>query len=205
MKEPIRLFQSDFLERFTHISPIAVLVLWVPVSVGFLIRSVALRPDAVSPAYSAVGFVAGLFLWTLAEYLLHRFVFHFRPKTPRQERMAFLFHGIHHSQPMVKSRLVMPFALSIPLALLFYGLYWLVVGRLLGIPHWIAPLFSGFVAGYIAYDMIHYTTHHFRMDFPFFRTVKQHHLRHHGESWEHRFGVSSPMWDHVFGTMPEQR
>lgn len=203
MKEPIRLFESDFLERFTHISPVTVLVLWVPVSLGFLIRSVVLRPDGVTPAYSAVGFAGGLFLWTLAEYLLHRFVFHFRPKTPRQERLAFLFHGIHHSQPMVKSRLVMPFVVSIPLALVFYGLYHLVVGRLLGVPHWIAPLFSGFVAGYIAYDMIHYTTHHFRMDMLFFRTVKQHHLRHHGESWQRRFGVSSPLWDHVFGTMPE--
>ena len=31
-EEPIRLFKSDFLEFFTHISPIAVLIIWIPVA-----------------------------------------------------------------------------------------------------------------------------------------------------------------------------
>ena len=41
----------------------------------------------------------GFFVWTISEYLLHRFVFHFAAKTERGQRIAFLFHGVHHAQP----------------------------------------------------------------------------------------------------------
>jgi hypothetical protein len=67
--------------------------------------------------------IVGLILWTLIEYGVHRFVFHFKPRNAWQERISFLFHGVHHAQPMAKSRLVMPPAVSIPLALLFHYFY----------------------------------------------------------------------------------
>ena len=85
------------------------------------------------------------------------------PRASAQERVFFLFHGVHHAQPQLKTRLVMPPVVSIPLAVLFYGLFYLIVGVLLSGPHWVAPLFAGFIVGYLAYDMIHYATHHFPM------------------------------------------
>jgi sterol desaturase/sphingolipid hydroxylase (fatty acid hydroxylase superfamily) len=154
-KEPIRLFKSNFLEFFTHIHPAVVAIIWIPVFVYFMytaIRDYLAAPVATGgsfPLHIVLGFPLGLLLWTLAEYLLHRFVFHFPPKTPRMERATFLFHGVHHSQPMCKTRLVMPPAASIPLAFLFYCLFYLIWVKLLGASLWLAPTFSGFIAGYL--------------------------------------------------------
>ncbi len=199
-QKPIRLFKSDFLEFFTHIHPAVVLVIWTPVVAYCL--AVAVRPGGASPVDLSLGFLAGLFLWTFAEYTLHRFVFHFPPRTPRQERLVFLFHGVHHAQPQCKTRLVMPPAVSIPLALLFYGAFHLVLTTLLGIPASVAPTFAGFVAGYLVYDMTHYATHHFAMRRGFLKFLKHYHMQHHYKTPTARFGVSSPLWDMVFGTMP---
>ena len=198
----IRLFKSDFLEFFTHISPITVIVIWLPFSAYMLGRGIADRPADVSPLFIPLAFLIGLFLWTLVEYLLHRFVFHFRPRNAWQERVTYLFHGIHHHQPQCKTRLVMPPVVSIPLAALFYGLFSLVLGTLLGIPHWVAPMVSGFTIGYLTYDLTHYATHHFKMTSPWARYLKRYHLMHHYKTPDARFGVSSPLWDIVFGTKP---
>jgi len=197
--EPIRLFESDILEFFTHIHPAVVLVIWLPVVVGFLAAAVGGHALA---AYIPAGFLAGLVLWTFAEYTLHRFVFHFRPRTPWQEKVAFLFHGVHHAQPQCKTRLVMPPVVSIPLALLFYAIFHLVLGRMLALPHWIAPSFAGFVAGYLVYDITHYATHHFPMRARLWKFLKRYHMQHHYKTPDQRFGVSSPLWDVIFGTRP---
>jgi sterol desaturase/sphingolipid hydroxylase (fatty acid hydroxylase superfamily) len=198
--EPIRLFESDVLEFFTHIHPAVVAAIWLPVTLIFLV--LALRAPEVGVPGLVLTFALGLVTWTLAEYLLHRFVFHFKPRTAWQERLAFLFHGVHHAQPRSKTRLVMPPAVSVPLGLLFYGLFYAVVGLGMGAPAWVAPLFAGFAAGYLTYDMTHYATHHARMNWGYFKLVRRHHMLHHAKTPEKRFGVSSPLWDYVFGTEP---
>lgn len=200
-KEPIRLFKSNFLEFFTHIHPAVVVIIWLPVALACLISGAIEKPVLVTVWAIPGGFVGGLFLWTLAEYLLHRFLFHYPPRTPRQERIFFLFHGIHHAQPQSKTRLVMPPVVSIPLALVFYGLFVLIVGYLLGLGYMVRLLFSGFISGYLAYDLTHYATHHFPMRKGIWRWLKRHHMRHHYKTPNLRFGVSSPLWDYVFGTM----
>jgi sterol desaturase/sphingolipid hydroxylase (fatty acid hydroxylase superfamily) len=203
-KQPVRLLKSDFWESLTHIHPAVVLIIWLPVVLIFLFVAIHTYTagSPTSPAYIPTGFLVGLFLWTLTEYTMHRFVFHFQPHTPWQERLSFLFHSVHHYQPQCKTRLVMPPAVSIPLALLFYAVFYLVLGVLLGIPYWIAPAFAGFVAGYLAYDMLHYGTHHAPMRRGIWKALKRHHMRHHYKTPDQRFGVSSPLWDIVLGTQP---
>ena len=160
---PIRLFKSDFLEFFTHISPVAVVLIWLPVTVYFFIRPFEFAQAGKFPSFIPIGFLLGLFIWTFSEYMLHRFVFHYNAKTERGKRITFLFHGIHHAQPQSKTRLVMPPVVSIPLALIFYGLFVLIVGRLFNATAWVFPMFSGFIAGYLTYDLMHYAAHHFPM------------------------------------------
>jgi len=145
----------------------------------------------------------GLFIWTLAEYLLHRFVFHYRPRNATQEKIIYLFHGIHHHQPQCKTRLVMPPVVSIPLAFIFYGLFSLILGNLFGAPHWVTPMVAGFTIGYLTYDLTHYATHHFAMRSGWWKYVKRYHMVHHYRTPDARFGVSSPLWDIVFKTKPE--
>ncbi len=206
-EEPIRLFKSDFLEFFTHIHPAVIVIIWAPVVIYFLAKSIFLivnTSDTIPLAlFSLAGlFLIGLFLWTLAEYLLHRFVFHFKAHTPRQERITFLFHGVHHAQPQCKTRLVMPPVVSIPLALLFFVLFQLIIGNLLHAPLSVGPTFSGFITGYLIYDLTHYATHHFPMRHSVQRYLKRYHMSHHYKTPNQRFGVSSPLWDYVFKTMP---
>ncbi len=195
--EPVRMFRSDFLEFFTHIHPAVIVAIWAPVILAFLYTAVR---AGTGLAVIVAGFVIGLFLWTLAEYLGHRFLFHFPPRTPAQARFIFMIHGVHHYQPKCKTRLVLPPAVSIPLGFVFYGFYLLVVGRLLGAPQWVAPLFAGFLLGYLTYDLTHYATHHFPMRGSFLKDLKRHHMVHHYKTPDLRFGVSSPLWDYVFGT-----
>ena len=200
---PIRLFKSDFLEFFTHITPIVILIIWLPIVAIFLVRSAMIVQGDSFPAYIPVGFVIGIFLWTFLEYTLHRFVFHFNARGKTAERIVFLFHGIHHAQPQVKTRLVMPPAASIPMAFIFYGLYFLIISDLLKLSIWLAPLFAGTLFGYVIYDMIHYATHHLPMRSGYLKYLKRHHMAHHYKTPDMRFGVSSPIWDYVFGTMPK--
>lgn len=198
--EPIRLFKSDFLEFFTHIHPAVVVAIWLPVSVYFLASSILAEPGWHIPA----GFAAGLLAWTLTEYVVHRFVFHYEPRSERMKRLFFLFHGVHHAQPQCKTRLVMPPVVSIPGAILVYIVLSLIVGSALGAPHWVAPVFSGFVLGYLVYDMIHYATHHLPMHGRVMKYLKRYHMLHHFKTPEKRYGVSSPLWDVVFGTAPRE-
>ena len=200
-KEPIRLFKSDVLEFFTHVHPAVVVAIWLPVAGYALYRAIAV-PAALAFRLPA-GILLGLAAWTLVEYVMHRFVFHFRPRTAWQERLSFLFHGVHHAQPMVKSRLVMPPALSIPLAGFWYGVLYLVAGVLLGAQAWIGPVFAGLILGYMAYDLTHYATHHFKVRWAAFQYIRRYHLHHHTQTPEKRFGVTSPLWDIVFGTKPD--
>ncbi len=200
---PIRLFKSNFMEFFSHISPITVTVIWLPVAIYFLVSAILKAAQGVFPFYIPAGFVLGLFLWTLAEYTLHRFVFHFPAKGEKAERFIFLFHGIHHAQPQCKTRLVMPPIVSIPLAALFYGIFYLIFSVLLQTPQWIAPVFSAFIFGYLVYDLTHYATHHFPMRSGYAKFIKRYHMQHHYKTPNKRFGVSSPIWDLVFNTKPE--
>jgi dihydroceramide fatty acyl 2-hydroxylase len=202
---PIRLFKSDFLEFFTHISPVVVVLIWLPVSVYFIARPILAWSEPGFPFYIPIAILAGLFLWTFAEYTLHRFVFHFRARRAWQERVIFLFHGIHHAQPQCKTRLVMPPVVSIPMAFIFYGLFYGLVGIGLRSPQWIDPLFAGFMLGYLIYDLIHYATHHFSMRAGVLKYLKRYHMQHHYKTPDQRFGVSSPLWDIVFGTKPEEK
>jgi sterol desaturase/sphingolipid hydroxylase (fatty acid hydroxylase superfamily) len=200
---PIRLFESDFLEAFTHVHPLTVILIWVPVSIGMLYWGLTLRPVGASPAYLVEGFLIGALGWTWVEYNIHRFFFHFCPRNPWQERIVFLFHGVHHAQPRLKTRLVMPPAVSVPLAALFLTLFYLLLGRLLGLPQWVGPVSSGFTLGYLTYDLMHYATHRLPMRWGFLKYLKRHHMLHHYKTPDQRFGVSSPFWDWVYGTLPK--
>jgi sterol desaturase/sphingolipid hydroxylase (fatty acid hydroxylase superfamily) len=191
--QSIRLFENDFLERLSHVHPLTPLLLWGPVVVWLLWRSLALHQLPLGPVL-AIG-VAGMFIWTLTEYLLHRFLFHFPARSKAGKWLVFLFHGNHHHDPKDKTRLVMPPAGAIPIMAALYLLFGMVL------PHpWIEPFTAFFIVGYLIYDYIHYSTHHFPMRNPVAKYLKLYHLKHHFSGQEGRYGVSSPLWDKVFQT-----
>jgi sterol desaturase/sphingolipid hydroxylase (fatty acid hydroxylase superfamily) len=196
--ETTRMFASDLIERFSRIHPATPFVFWAPVILLVLFRSQS-RSDL--GALAALGvFGLGILTWTLAEYLLHRFVFHWTGETALAKRLHFLIHGVHHEFPRDKDRLVMPLGASIPFGIIFYALFYVLMGHRIG-----EPFFAGFVLGYLGYDGTHYAVHHFRQTTRIGKWVKRHHMRHHHADHHGGFGVSTPLWDLVFQTMPNTR
>ena len=63
-----------------------------------------------------------------------------------------------------------------------------------------ARWWPGFTVGYLTYDLTHYATHHFPMRSGIGRYLKRYHMMHHYKTPDQRFGVSSPLWDIVYGT-----
>ena len=190
--ETVRMFESDFMEFFSRVHPVTPLVLYLPV-VGCMLY-VSLWQRQLSIIAATALFVLGVLLWTLIEYFIHRYVFHYEPKTRWGKRLHYVIHGVHHDYPNDARRLVMPPVVSIPLAFLFYGLFLLVFGNLM------PAVFAGLVFGYVCYDMLHYATHHLAMKRGARLWLKQYHLRHHFKDDHVGYGISSPFWDYVFRT-----
>lgn len=196
--ETTRMFENEFLERFSRIHPATPFVAWVPVILVLLWRSGVVRD---TPALSIAGlFVGGTLAWTLAEYVLHRYVFHWVNDTAWGKRVHFLLHGVHHEFPSDKDRLVMPLLTSIPFAVIFYALYIGTMGVRAG-----EPFLAGFILGYLGYDGSHYAIHHFKLQSRFGKWIRRHHMLHHHNDHEGGFGVSTPLWDIVFRTMPKTK
>lgn len=191
-----RMFETDFLEKFSRIHPATPFVVYVPVIFALFYRCYG-RGTGVGTVIGM--FAAGFLFWTFAEYLLHRYVFHWMNDSPFGKRVHFMFHGVHHDFPNDADRLVMPLLMSVPLAFVFYGIFYAVLGGVT----LAEPLFAGFTLGYLGYDGTHYALHHFKQKTRFGKFVKRHHMLHHHADHDGGFGVSSPLWDYVFQTMPK--
>jgi sterol desaturase/sphingolipid hydroxylase (fatty acid hydroxylase superfamily) len=190
-----RMFDNDFVEKFTRIHPLTPFVVYVPVLSYFLYRAWTVHELGLG---TIVGmFVVGMLIWSFSEYVLHRWVFHWINETPRGKRIHFLLHGVHHDFPSDKDRLVMPLLTSVPFAVIFFYVIHFVCGWRLG-----DPAYAGFALGYLAYDGTHYAVHHFKQTTRIGKFLKRHHMLHHHADHDGGFGVSSPLWDIVFRTMP---
>ena len=190
------MFKSPWLDRFTRVHPAVPVIIFLPAIVALFVVGAGR-----AGFWNSVGlFAGGYAVWTLTEYWLHRVVFHFEPEKGIGAKLHWMIHGVHHDHPNDPLRLVMPPSASIPLALLFAGLFYLVLGAT-----WFMPFLSGFLAGYLIYDMIHYHVHHHRPRTRVGKRLRELHMRHHFQDHERGFGVSAPYWDHVFRTPPEKR
>src|SRR5437764_9569724 len=139
--ESVPMFQSRFMEFFSHVHPATPLVIYLPVIAYFLYQ--ALWQKSLSPLFVTGLFAFGILIWTLLEYVIHRCVFHYEPKSRSGKFLHFMVHGVHHDYPNDGSRLVMPPFGCIPLAVLFYLLIMLMFGQ-------VAPvIFGGFVCVYV--------------------------------------------------------
>jgi sterol desaturase/sphingolipid hydroxylase (fatty acid hydroxylase superfamily) len=192
------MFETPVIERFSRIHPATPFVFWLPILAFLAARALFTLHVGGLRFLSLV--VAGVLLWTLTEYILHRYVFHYVGPRPWQRRLHFILHGVHHDFPQDAGRLVMPLGVSIPLGVVFYVLFRLALGAII-----VDALFVGYGLGYLAYDGTHYAVHHVRMTSRWGKRLKRHHMIHHHTGENARWGVSSPLWDWVFGTLGETR
>jgi sterol desaturase/sphingolipid hydroxylase (fatty acid hydroxylase superfamily) len=142
-------------------------------------------------------FPLGMISFSLAEYLIHRYIFHFNAVSEKEKNLQYHIHGVHHEFPRDKDRLVMPPVLSVTLAIGFFFLFRLMMGNSGLI------FYAGFVSGYSTYLVVHYLVDTRRPPNNFFKILWRHHSLHHYHSVETAFAVTFPVWDILFGTMPK--
>jgi len=184
------MFKSSLLESVSKVHFSVPLIIYIPVILYFLWNGIT--QENFSFLTFILSFGCGLLFWTITEYSLHRFVFHFVPDSKWGQRLHFIFHGVHHDYPSDRLRLVMPPSASIPLALGFYFLFRSVLPA-----SWLSSFFAAFLIGYLIYDMSHYAFHHLTFQNPLLKKLKQHHMRHHYHEPNKGYGVSSVLWDKI--------
>lgn len=191
-KGQAQLFKNRYLEHFTKTHPLVIWGMYLPLIVFLLYySSQTLHFSAIKVGLL---FFGGIFFWTFFEYIMHRYVFHWASDNPGIQKISYILHGNHHEFPRDKQRLFMPPVPSIIIAsLVFLIMYVLMQKNAM-------PFFPGFILGYLIYGSIHYAIHAWNPPFKWMKPIWRNHHLHHYKTEEKGFGVSSHLWDKVFGT-----
>ncbi|KAI8365535.1 hypothetical protein BD560DRAFT_401811 [Blakeslea trispora] len=194
---PAIFFGHPLLEPLTKTAWYIVPTVWLPY-VGYQLH------QSLAYGYSrgtSMSFGLGIIIWTLLEYLLHRFFFHLDDMLPDHQAafvLHFVIHGFHHYLPMDRLRLVMPPTLAIMIAYPLVSL-----GHFLFPPMMAHGVIAGGFFGYILYDCTHYYLHHAKVFKYHFTEMKKYHMAHHYKNYEGGYGITSKIWDYCFGTKLE--
>src|SRR5258705_10865002 len=165
-------------------------------AVVLAVAAAARGGNSLSRGSISILLLFGFLSWGLVEYVLHRFVFHFDAASVFGRKFVYGAHLKHHENPKATDYLFANLQISLPIATLYWLLAWFVLGT------WRAPtyLLIGVVVGYFCYEALHFLAHHGRSRLPLFRYLKKYHLLHHYRTPDMRFGVTSPVFDLLFGT-----
>ncbi len=161
-----------------------------------LMHFAAARSGALSlPAASALVFV-GLLTWGLYEYAVHRWVLHREPRAEGLNLPGNLTHLRHHDDPHSLQRLNVQLSESVPVCVAYCLLAWAATGS------WQAAvyLYTGLMAGYFFYEFLDFQAHHGTSRARLIRYFRKYHLQHHHYDATLRYGVTSPLFDYLFGT-----
>jgi sterol desaturase/sphingolipid hydroxylase (fatty acid hydroxylase superfamily) len=192
-----KLFENKILKKLTrtHIAiPISLFIVYSGVLLYYSIASIG----SLTALETTGIFFAGFFVFTLVEYVMHRYLFHIGTSTKKREKLQYTLHGVHHEFPKDKERLAMPPVMSITIATTLLFVFKLILGDL------VFAFLPGFLVGYASYLAMHYILHTFKAPKGgFFNFLWANHAVHHYKDQTKAYGVSSPFWDYVFGTMPK--
>jgi sterol desaturase/sphingolipid hydroxylase (fatty acid hydroxylase superfamily) len=187
------LFKNPVLEKLsrTHIS--------IPITIFFVYAGILLywsiTHTSLTAGITVLMFVAGAILFTWVEYMVHRYVFHMSTYTVVREKIQYVIHGVHHEFPKDKDRLAMPPLLSVTIATILLLFFRVVLGDM------VFSFLPGFLVGYAYYLSVHYMVHAFPPPKNFLKSLWVNHSVHHYKHGEFIFGVTSPFWDYIYGTM----
>ena len=191
-KGQAQIFKNQYLEYFTKTHPLVIWGMYLPVIILLPYYS-ASKLDFSASSVTLL-FLGGIFFWSFFEYLMHRFVFHWVSDNPRIQRASYVLHGNHHEFPRDKQRLFMPPVPSLIIASLIFLLMYAVMRE------YVFSFFAGFILGYLLYGSMHYAIHAWNPPYKWMKPIWRNHHLHHYKSEQKGFGVSSHIWDKVFGT-----
>jgi sterol desaturase/sphingolipid hydroxylase (fatty acid hydroxylase superfamily) len=197
-KGQARLFKNQYLEHLTKTHPLVIWGIYLPILVFMLYFSVSKL--SITIWQTTLVFMLGIISWSLFEYSIHRYVFHFFAESERAKKIVYIIHGNHHQYPRDKERLFMP---AVPSLLISSTIFFLMYcfAHLLNITGNVFAFFPGFLMGYLIYGSMHYAIHAWNPPFKWMKPLWRNHHLHHYKNVELGFGVSSTLWDHIFGTM----
>ncbi|UBX49003.1 sterol desaturase family protein [Providencia alcalifaciens] len=127
-------------------------------------------------------FILGWCIWTLMEYIIHRYGFHFYYKRD---------HARHHVKP--RAWIGTTPLVSTSLLAIIWGLC-AILSNSIGLG---SIIFIGFCFGYYSYIGIHYLIHHSKL--AIINPLRHHHELHHRNP-RINYGVSVRFWDYIFRT-----
>ncbi|MFL5729986.1 MAG: sterol desaturase family protein [Cytophagaceae bacterium] len=191
-----RVFDNPILERLTRTHIAVPITIFLSISAALLY--IAFLRTALDKILVPFLFLSGLLFFSLFEYLLHRYVFHMQPTSGLKKKIQYNMHGIHHEFPKDKDRLAMPPLLSVALAGLFFCIFYLMMDTA------VFGFLPGMLTGYAGYLFVHYIVHAYPPPKNIFKQLWINHAIHHYKDNKMVFGVSSPLWDYIFGTMPKK-
>lgn len=190
-----QLFKSPILEKLarTHFAvPFSLISLFVIFTMYYNFSR-----NINSVGMSIAIFTLGVFIWTWAEYMLHKYIFHMEPTNKFKTALQYTFHGVHHEFPRDKSRTIMPPAASLIIVGSLFFVFRLIIGD------YVYTFLPGFMTGYLIYSLMHYAIHAFKPPRNIIGKIWINHSIHHYKDDNVAFGVSSNLWDRVYGTMPK--
>ena len=117
-----QIFKNPFLESLTKTNPLQNVIVYGSVIIGLI--ALAIVKIGLDPWVVVGLFTVGLFFWTFAEYMLHRYVFHWVTEAKWSQRFHFIMHGSHHQYPRDKERLLMPPVPGILMGSNLFGLFY---------------------------------------------------------------------------------
>jgi sterol desaturase/sphingolipid hydroxylase (fatty acid hydroxylase superfamily) len=191
-----QIFSNPFLERIsrTHIS--------IPITLFLAISSVSLfygvTATSIPFGFGLAVAVLGIVAFTFVEYMMHKHFFHMEPDTPIKDKLQYGIHGVHHDYPRDKDRLAMPPFVSAAYAAILYLVFTLLMGD------FALYFLPGFLLGYSGYLGVHYVVHVYNPPKNFLKVLWVNHAIHHYKNPDSAFGVSSPLWDYLLGTLPKK-
>lgn len=192
-----KIFDNPVLEKLsrTHISiPITI---FLSFSAGLLFYAFKYTP--LQPLFVGILFFLGFMTFTFMEYMMHRYVFHMEPDKKWKRIIQYNMHGVHHEFPKDKDRLAMPPLISICISAIFFLIFYSLMNTK------VFGFLPGLMTGYAAYLFVHFIVHAYPPPKNIFKHLWINHSIHHYKDDTIIFGVSSPFWDYVFGTIRKKK
>jgi len=152
--------------------------------------------EGYSTEHIALLLMCGLLSWGFIEYGLHRFIFHYHARSRLGRKVLYAAHVSHHENPKAVNGLFASLFLSTPIAVAYWILAWTITGSSASSSY----LFVGMSTGYLLYEWLHFQCHHRKSHMRLLRYLRRYHLLHHYKTPDLRFGVTSPLFDLIFGT-----
>lgn len=192
-QEKPALFKNPILEKITSVNSFHVIYTFIVLACALFFYGF-FKNDIGWTSHIAL-LIFGWLSFSLIEYLMHRYLYH-SGEYRRVSSWQYKIHGVHHDYPRDKDRLAMPLPLAIVVASMFYAMFSLFLGSNT------MTFFPGFMLGYALYLYVHYKIHTIKPPQNVFHYLWIHHHMHHHQHDNKAFGVSTPLWDVVFRTMP---